>query len=364
MGIYVGIDVAIVYVLCALPLAVVLAQLWERSYNALFFGFLLFLPALGLCFVRLQPEAYLVPVQRAVAAFGIVFAQAIQYQPPVVRARRTSLKLSERWAHILAGVAVLLVIPLIYVAARSQHDIARLSGFLEQSRFGEAHALTKDIRLLDPSAKWNSQPMSKVHEQLGKMVEQLENAVASPLTRDGTAEARLARVRNLAMLGRPNEALEALADVSGPAANNLRGTILQVQESWQASLDAYQNARQGWQLSGESDQRTHGLVQAVRGIAFCKRKLGQYDEAEAAYQELLKLAPNAETHFLLAQFYDDAQDATKARMHARQAMALDPRRYEDSGRQLIRKMSVFQFGCWGVFSAETQRGNINEPPRR
>ncbi len=92
------------------------------------------------------------------------------------------------------------------------------------------------------------------------------------------------------------------------------------------------------------------LIQAVTGIAFCQRKLGNKPAAATAYQELLGLAPTADTHFLLAQFYDDTQQAALADQHARKAISLDPARYAERGGQLIDKLRTTQFSCWAIGS--------------
>jgi tetratricopeptide (TPR) repeat protein len=94
----------------------------------------------------------------------------------------------------------------------------------------------------------------------------------------------------------------------------------------------------------------------VRGIAYAERKLGRYPQAEAAYQRLLELSPTADTHFLLAKFYEDTQRADLARQHARRAMRLAPERYEASGQELINSLAVRHFGCFSVYAAERSSG--------
>jgi tetratricopeptide (TPR) repeat protein len=106
-----------------------------------------------------------------------------------------------------------------------------------------------------------------------------------------------------------------------------------------------------------------GLLQATTGIAYCQRKLGHYADAEATYQQVLTLSPTADSHFLLAQFYEDAQQAEKARTHARRAMALAPTRYRQEGEKLIRKLTVYHFGCLSVFTAENDRSNTSLAPQ-
>jgi tetratricopeptide (TPR) repeat protein len=100
-------------------------------------------------------------------------------------------------------------------------------------------------------------------------------------------------------------------------------------------------------------------LQATTGIAYCQRKSGRYAEAEANYQQVLALSPTADSYYLLAQFYEDTQQAEQARTHARQAMELDPARYGQKGEKLIRKLTVSDFGCLGVFTAENDRSGTS-----
>ena len=116
--------------------------------------------------------------------------------------------------------------------------------------------------------------------------------------------------------------------------------------------DWYGKAKAQWQSLADSAERTAGLSRSITGIAFCERKLGRLREAETAWRDLLSVSPTADTHFLLAQFYEDTQQAGKSRFHAEQAMQLDPQRYHVQGRRLIDKLVTSHFGCAGVFSAD------------
>jgi len=75
-------------------------------------------------------------------------------------------------------------------------------------------------------------------------------------------------------------------------------------------------------------------------------------EAEAAYRQRLDLAPTAESHFLLALFYEDTQQSARAREHARLAMQLSPARFGERGRRLIDKLDSLHFGCWSRFMVD------------
>jgi tetratricopeptide (TPR) repeat protein len=189
------------------------------------------------------------------------------------------------------------------------------------------------------------------------VISELNRQAAVPLANQASAEERLQRARTLAMLGRSEAALAVLDLMTDPVAeaeaDNLRGTIYENRGQWEAGLAAYAQARDAWDAQPHSAGRTAGLLQAATGMAYCLRKAGRYAEAEATYHQVLALAPTADTHFLLAQFYEDAQQADQARQHARQAMALDPRSYQQLGNKLINKLVVHQFGCLGVFRGES-----------
>jgi tetratricopeptide (TPR) repeat protein len=89
------------------------------------------------------------------------------------------------------------------------------------------------------------------------------------------------------------------------------------------------------------------------GSAYCYRRLGRLSEARACYLRLLEINPNADTHFLLAQFFEDIQETSSAQHHALEAARLDPDRYRESGHQLIRKMRALHFRCLSVSGDST-----------
>ncbi len=159
------------------------------------------------------------------------------------------------------------------------------------------------------------------------------------------------------MLGRTGDALDVLKPVDDPVwtaeVEDLRGTIHETRGEWEPGLAAYRAARRGGRgRGGRRRRRAAGVLRAATGVAYCLRKAGRYAEAEGAYREVLALAPTADSHFLLARFYEDAQQAGSAREHARRAIELAPDRYAHDGEKLIRKLTVFQFGCLRVFEAE------------
>lgn len=356
---YVWRDVAIVQFLCAIPLGWVLASLVVPVVRGEV--------AVGLAFTLLGVGAtllvglsrshsaapWMAATFRAIPALALVTSAALAW----IVLRGTAHGLEGKFAATIAcglAAAGLFVLPATYLAARGRHDDARLGELLGQSRLGEARALAARLLALDADANWNGHPLSEVTEELDRVVGVLTARVAAPLAPDATGRSRLERGRQLAMLGRTGEAIETLAEMGEPEAHNLRGTMLESTAEWRHALEEYKAARLGWESRPPSAERGAGMVRASTGIAYCERKLGRYSEAEGSYREVLRLASTGESHFLLARFYDDTQQAEKARTHARAAMALDPARYRKEGERLIRKLSVYQFGCLGVFAAESE----------
>jgi hypothetical protein len=362
-------DVAIVHLLCALPLALMLTAFVRArvpsagavaiAVGCLTLGFVPLLedlrPAVTSALGSGPPAGYTL---RAVPALGV--ALGVMLVASALAGFRPSSVPRVGWRPAFAlgllGAVALVLPPATYVGARCRHDAAKLGELLEQSRFGEARVLVRGLLVLDPGRTWNGHPLPEVAERIERVVAELESRVAVPMRPYPTTRERLDRARALAMLGRTDEALGVLKPVDDPLwqpdVENLRGTIHETRGDWESGLTAYRAAHAAWERRPESPARAAGQLRATTGTAYCLRKLGRYDEAEGAYQELLSRSPTAETHFLLAQFYDDAQQAAKAREHARRAIDLAPDRYKQDGENLIRKLSVYQFGCWGVFEAE------------
>jgi hypothetical protein len=360
---FVWLDVALAHFLSALPLAAVAVMLIRRSISpAACLGLaaaVAALAALGLAMFAAEPvegDWVVNAAGRGAIALGGATAMLLATCAAVRAPPATGKGASHPWIVALLALTVLLVVPAVYVAARTRHDLGRLAGLLEQSRLFESRELARRLLALDPATRWQGQPLARVAADLDRTVRDLEVRTAAPLAESASGDERLARARDLAILDRTAAALEILGSppsfADSPLAASLRGAIHEAKDGWQEALVAYGQAQRGWQMQPASPERTSGLAQAAAGIALCQRKLGNNRAAEAAYLEMLSLAPTADSHFLVARFYEDTQQAAQAQRHARRAMALDPDRYQVQGQKLIDKLVTLHFGCWGVFSAE------------
>ncbi len=357
-------DVALVHLLGSVPLAILVAIAVVRAMPRAAAA-VLGIAALGLAIVPLLPSMrptveaamqsipYGGAIVRALAAFGLALPAALAWAAALPQSPETQ---PARRGHALAaaavGVIVLTLVPAVYVGARCRHDMTRLGEYLGQSRFGEAREIVHALVMIEPNGEWNGRPLVQVREDVDGVVKDLEARVGSRLSPLATPQERFSRGRMRAMLDRTDEALDSLKPLRGPEVDSLRGTIYQTREEWEPALASFRDARKAWESQPPSPARQAELAGATTGIAYSLRKMGRYPEAEAEYRKVLDLAPTAESHFLLAQFYEDAQQAANAREHARKAIAMDPERYTRDGEKLINKLAVFHFGCFGVYSEE------------
>jgi tetratricopeptide (TPR) repeat protein len=342
-------DVALVQLLAALPLAGALAVLLRRGLpDLLLLALALLLAGVG---------GYLLSAMEKADLPGslIVLPTALSITLLLVMTVDARSTAGQEWPWIALGLVILILPPWAYTYSRCRHDVSQVEEWLQQSRYGEAQPLVHRVLLLNPQAELSGQSLTRVAGDLNRTVRLLEAEAADPLAEDASPEVRLRRARALAMLGHSDQALAALQPLEGAEADSLRATIYETREQWSEGLATYRAAQNAWRERPTSPEREAGLVQAATGIAYCLRKQGRYLEAEAAYLEVLSLAPTADTHFLLAQFYEDGQQAEKAHHHARQAIRLAPTQYRVPGEKLIAKLTTSHFGCFQVFRAEAAR---------
>jgi tetratricopeptide (TPR) repeat protein len=256
---------------------------------------------------------------------------------------------------LLVESVTLVFLPQLYIHARCTHDVNLAVQLSRDSRYGEAHILLHRVLSLRPNAQWNGISVADAARNIDNIVRRLEQRVAPPLPENPTADECLERAELLAILGRTADALATLDSAvlaDSPQADNLRGIIQETLGHWSTARDSYARGMAGMQSQPDSPARLPAIQESTRGIAFCERKLGQLHQAEAAWQQLLSLAPTAETHMLLAQFYEDTQQTAKAQFHAEQATQLAPANspIPRQARQLQNKLLTSHFGCLGIIS--------------
>lgn len=347
-------DVLFVYLLSALPVALLISHRACRidSRGRIMGEIFILLVVMGALLIGI-PAASISFAMAHAWLMRTALALLMVLLPAMAIAAVSSQRLhfnytSDRWLYAGAAGLTLLVLPVLYVEARSRHDANQVMELVGQMRFGEARLAAAQLHGLNPLiALRNRQPLSELVAQLETVVHDLEARVAVRLSPVSTRAARLERAQALAMLGRTDEALSLLQTLpdSDLAMNNLYATILENTNAWAQARDRYFRAHAGWQSAAPTEERLAGIMQACQGLGYCERKLGRIAAAEAAYLELLAVAPTAENHFLLAQFYEDTQRSSQAYTHARRAIQLNPRQFQDDGQKLINKLATSHFGC-------------------
>jgi len=342
-------DVALVSHLSALPLAALLvAALWKHLPARLFppVGMVV----LGILFAVLARDGMsAAPAVRFGFAAGLGLGLVLLLSPLATRFATSNAVRSTPAAVVIAAAAAWLL-PQVYLTARTRSDLERLDRLVDDMRLGEALPLARRIVDVDPQATLRGEPLAEVASRMADLLDDLRREANVALPASPSEEDVLARAEQFAILGETAAAVELLTDhdLPGPAAANLLGTIYETRGDWSVAQRWYQTALDRVAADEENGERARGL----RGIAYCQRKRGRPAEAERTYLALLELSPTAETHFLIAQFYEDTQRADLARNHARRAMELSPAQYAVSGERLIQQLQTFQFGCWGVYRAE------------
>jgi tetratricopeptide (TPR) repeat protein len=270
-------------------------------------------------------------------------------------------------ALVTLETAVLIFIPRLYIHARCQRDLREAGQLAYDSRFGEASALAHRTLDLQPNARFGNNSVAAFAKSMDQIVRGIEQRLEKLLAEATTDTQRIQCADGLAILGKTNEAL-AMLDSSATITNEpqaciLRGTLYENQRQWQVARDWYARGKIAWDARPASAERSVGLAQAIRGIAYCQRKLGHLHAAEAAWQGLLALSPSADRHLLLAQFYEDTQQTAKAQFHAYQAMQLAPAGdfTQHQARQIQNKLLTSHFGCLGIIGDNWLRPNVPIP---
>lgn len=387
---FVWYDLAVVYSVCMLPLSLQVSEIWLRQVlfsprilSLLSWSTLAAIPWM-MSLTEVQSRltrftgdtdwtmrsglALMVTVVTLVAVRSSVSYRA-NVEPAGPQGARSG---RGRRLSLVFGLMCATLLPEAYAQSRRQERETELANHVRQQRWASAADIARDLLILAPAARVNDVPLREELARIESHLDRLKTAVAVPLPARATDDARLIRARLLAMLNRNGEAeaiLRPLTERSPPfsPACNLLGTICELDNRWQEAHAWYSRAEATHQSSPETDEDRSDLFVALRGRANAAWKLGSNREAEAAYQQALDVARSADSHFLadvhflLAQFYENTQQATLAQTHAREAVRLDPKRYRDRANELINKLVVYHFGCLPVYSRQRQTESAAAP---
>ncbi len=273
----------------------------------------------------------------------------------------------QRWTSIAAATGLGVALPLLILGQHEAFLTQQTAELLQAGRIGEA-ARTARARwrwygdsplpqtivqaasgFQQPLNRWSELVTLLEHEvlELQSMVETLSKESA-----DGAD--LLQRCRLLAVLGQRTDARHLLEPLQNhpafaPEAELLGGLLDQADERW---IDSQRHFNQAAirlsELPAGAPNREVLLKQARLGQAFAARKLGRFADAEQALLGSVSSPVSAADHFLLAQFYEDAQRTDLAAEHARRAQELDPRRYQASAAALIDRLATSHLGCWSL----------------
>lgn len=258
--------------------------------------------------------------------------------------------------HWLFAILLLVLVPATYAHAKGEANAKTALDYLAQSRFVEASDLLNRCMVLDSTSSSRGKLLHPLVIQLNAKIPSIQQQVEQPLSPVASTKDRIERAIQLAILNRREESLLLLlplaqsSEFAASGGHELLGTIYQDRRDWEESLFHFRLASEFWQAESSSPVLKRGLIQSIQGQAYAHRKLGRIAQAEAMYAQLIELSPTAEHHFLLAQFYEDIQDTPQAALHARRAMEISPEHYKASAGALITKMKTNHFGCFQLYA--------------
>ncbi len=355
-------DVAVVCLLSTAPAAWVLGHLLQKRVTKLsccLLAALLWTIVWNL-FFRFQETAGRVDelpafagLSRIAVSFCITFGATL-ITPCVINFsdehRRNDLQTNILRA--VCCITVLILVPRLYLDARVRHDSEQYFSLRQQSRLGEARSLLRRILILDPMIRTDGHFLRREQSELDREIDALNWQVSAELSTTASFDQRLQRSRLLAMLGHTSNSINLLLEkaesIQSVESCSLLGTMYENRHDWNSAIRFYSNAETLLKSSSEDTDASAEAYQVAMGCAYCYRRLGRLSEARACYQRLLEINPNADTHFLLAQFFEDIQETSLAQYHALEAARLDSNRYRERGHQLIGRMRALHFRCLSV----------------
>lgn len=345
-------DLLLVETLSALPLAYVIFRAIHYRLRvpvvALCVSFLFtgwafwgeFVPSLEMIPGGLQlARAFLIaiPVAFCLTVLFKVFTSSAVTEGEPVKPGRLLASLAIAWA-------VFLTLSVTYQSQRVNATVAQLAQYESELRIGEFLATAESLARVSPRLVYKDYPMHEIAVAISEKVEGLQaNAAMLP---DGYEKAK-----SLAMLGDRSAAIELLLKTGTDRELTvpellLLATMQEHEHNWPDALETYRIAEE--KIDPEAPQSERMLEAALKGQGFALRKQGRTREAESKYQALLKLSPTADSHFLLAQFYQDSQAGDKASFHLEKAVAIGGSRFREAADEMRFRLRSHQFGCFKV----------------
>ncbi|MCC7418790.1 MAG: tetratricopeptide repeat protein [Planctomycetaceae bacterium] len=299
--------------------------------------------------------------ERTLLAFGLTLCS--QWLVDVWRPHCRLRLLRWTWGTTTLAVVAATVVPAMYAHQRTSDQIVRVGECLDRQRLGTAAEMARELLLIRPEATFQGTSLARIERNLQKTLVAARRQIRE-LAGHSEPENVLERATLLAICSKSHAAeslVKTLLDDPdrGIDAAQLLGALLEDRGDWDASRAWYDRARMA--LRGRRD-RSEDVVRALNGIAYAARKRGNRPAAESAYREAVALAPTAEQHFLLAQFYEDIQRGDSAARSARKAMELDPAHFQTAGEKLLDTLQVHHTSCLGVYRTRRASGNNGRTP--
>jgi len=369
IDVFVWSDMAFVWLVGAMPIAVMLCEATTRKLPPAMLWPTVLIALMMLVVIALSPYSVPETVRRSTRQIILVRAGlslAVVYSACVAGAglplRTVRFRIPQpSWPVLCVLIGAWVIVPETYTRSRCDHYRQRLADLLAQYRLGETAELASKLTQVSPVVTVNGQPIGKMLHALQTEIRTIRRSLDVGHLPAESLDIRIDFARRLAILGRRQEVRELLkplntARPADPRSYNTIATIHETCEDWRQGLMWYTRSSDHWEQLDETEPgRGSGLTVALKGIAYCQRKLGRVMRASVAYERVLELSPTAETHFLLAQFFEDCQHATRAHKHVRQAMLLDLERFRTPGERMLDRLLTSHFGCISVYRRESER---------
>jgi tetratricopeptide (TPR) repeat protein len=253
---------------------------------------------------------------------------------------------------LAVSVLAALILPAVYADAVAEGAARRLTQAVGEGRVLRAEREAEVLVWLRPSAQINGFSIRQFHHQLVTIRQNLERCVQPPVREEDSRSLRGQRIDALIQLDRPQEALallEPLAATGDPVALDYRGLCALRLDDPEASLAAYREALEMWEVQAPGPRRHAGRMNALQGIGYAARQLDRRVEEEDAYRALVALDATPKNRLLLARCYHDHGKTTAAAAEVYQILlSTGDIGVRAAATELLVTMRRDHFGCLQV----------------